>query len=158
MSNRVTKQDLTEAIHNTNSCLVEDGSICYLVLGSRNGYTAVDKYRINEDGSKSCQSFIGGGTRKECLELIHQAQLQGCDGIYPITTKKTKKQAKVMCEIYGINFKKPFSEQSLTHTTITTILTLWAKLTRYRMPKNANNSLAHYFFYHLQKLKNISKP
>ena len=62
-----------------------------------------------------------------------------------------KKEIIARFEKMGIDFNQDFHKYSFRFGTE---LTEAAKECGYRQPKNANGSLARYFFYHLQKIKN----
>lgn len=62
-----------------------------------------------------------------------------------------KKETIARFEEMGIDFDQDFHKYSFRFGTE---LTEAAKECGYRQPKNANGSLARYFFYHLQKIKN----
>ena len=117
----------------------------FLKFEPRNGYQAVDLYKVDIDGSIICKSMLECGSAKECSLKVDQFLLDH-DG-RPRLKKATRKQAKKMLMIAGIRFKKDFfqlrfSEQLLLYN--------FAKLSNYRQQAHANGSLSRYFFKHLQ--------
>lgn len=146
---RYTIKDLREEIARANDMLSASGSTYYLREQGRNGYQAVDVYRSMPDGHASCQKLLESGTSKECAAAVRLFAAQYPGYIYPQKeTELTREQAKRVLIAGGVDVEKDFFQLSVWDVDK---LIVWAKLTRYRRPKNANGSLARYFFANLQK-------
>jgi len=151
-----TISSLKEDVKRLNNYQVASGSIYYFVIGERYGYKAIDLYKINSNGNKSCQANIECGSSKECFLTMDRKRHAYDSYIYPLTKKQlTRIQAKKLLEIAGLNFVDDFYTLSFSDVDI---LATWAKLTRYKKPRNANGSTARYFYKHLQKVSFIFNP
>jgi len=143
---RFTIKDLRETIARYNRYAMLSGSTYYYKEQGRNGYQAVDLYRIEEDGRESRISMLEGGISRECAAAI--------ESHYGYThpqkpNRLTRDQALRAVEIAGADITEPFHAQMWD---IVDLLTVWAKRTGYRKPRNANGSTGRYFWEHLQRL------
>ena len=141
---RYTIKDLRQAITRYNGFLCGSGSNWFFVESGRNGYQAVDLHYINESGRDVCQRMLIGGSSREC-QLETFQEYNRIHGTLNHTTKPTRVMAKIVLA-REIDFSKDFYQQSFDNVDL---LVLWAKITRYRKPQNANGSTARYFFQHL---------
>ena len=141
---RYTIKDLRQAISRYNRFLCESGTNWFFVESGRNGYQAVDLYYVNEFGKSICQRMLVGGTSRECQTDTFQ-EYNRLYGTLNHSTKPTRAMAKTVLA-REIDFTKDFYKQSFDNVDL---LVLWAKITKYRKPKNANGSTARYFFHHL---------
>lgn len=147
MANRVTQSDLVEACNKANYYLTLSGSNYYLQLGHRNGYTALDLYCILPNGEDSCMRNLEGGTTRECLAAVYKAQSDNHGYTFP-QEKLTRAQVKKLMHLnLDVSFTEDFHALS---SSVVEYLATMAKDTGYRKPKNANGSLARYFYQHLQ--------
>lgn len=147
---RFTITDLRRVIERKNRHQLESGSPYYFVEQGRNGYQAVDLYRIDEDGSKSCHRMLVGGTSRECADTVHLASHSHYGYTYPQKADGlTRAQALTAVRLYGLDIRQDF--HTLDSDAVDLLLA-WAKATRYRKPRNANGSLARYFWANLQRL------
>jgi len=147
---RYTVTVLRYLIERKNRHQLESGSPYYFVEQGRNGYQAIDLYRIDEDGRESCYRMLVGGTSRECAEIVQLASHAHYGYTYPQKPNElTRAQALTAVRLYGLDIRQDF--HTLDSDAVE-LLVVWAKATRYRKPKNANGSLARYFWRHLQKL------
>ena len=141
---RYTIKDLRQAITRYNGFLCGGGSNWFFVESGRNGYQAVDLHYINESGRDICQRLVIGGSSRECQIGTFQ-EYNHLYGTLNHTTKPTRVMAKIVLA-REIDFSSDFHKLKPDHVSD---LTIWAKVTKYRKPKNANGSTARYFFQHL---------
>lgn len=147
---RFTITDLRRVIERKNRYQLLSGSTYYFVEQGRNGYQAVDLYRIKEDGRESCYRLLVGGTSRECAEIVQLASHTHYGYTCPQKSNElTRAQALTAVRLYGLDIRQDF--HTLDSDAVE-LLVVWAKATRYHKPKNANGSLARYFWRHLQKL------
>lgn len=69
---RYTYKNLQSDIEVLNAKLAEKGHNMRFVVGSRNGYTAVDLATIEQLARHCCQRMLVGGTPRECLNACHE--------------------------------------------------------------------------------------
>lgn len=143
---RYTIKNLRNDIEQYNPMQILSGSTVYFKEQGRNGYQAVDLYMIRPDGSESCASLLETGTSKECIAKVREFVLHNEGYKYFRNESVTRIQAKALLEKAGIDFSKDFFQ---LHSSQVEGLVVFAKLTKYRKPKNANGSLGRYFFQHL---------
>lgn len=116
----------------------------------RNNYKAIDHYYIDSKGSLRCQRNIETGTARECVAACYRFSLNNDDKV------TTRFQAKALLILLGVDFERDFHEANLF---LCGHLVELAHITKYKQPKNANGSLARYFFTHLarqSKYKNVT--
>lgn len=140
---RYTVKDMRAAIKNQNFFNAYDGTITLYKEQGRNGYQAIDEYEVKPDGRLSCMRLAGSGSSREAIAEMYQAARHRKKAVKP-----TRAQALTMLQHAGIDFSGDYHH--IGHTSNEMLIT-WAKLTKYRKPKNANGSLSRYFFYHLAK-------
>lgn len=146
MANRLTVADLRNAVESVNRELFESGSNYFLKEGGRNGYQAVDLYAVEENGEISCERNLVCGTSRECIAEINLAEYQ-LTGKLPHYMKPTRAMAKAVLA-REIDFTSCSDILPGRHVDA---LLVWAKLTKYKRPRNANGSTGRYFFYNLAK-------
>lgn len=146
MTKRYTIADLRADIEYYNEVLIQSGSNCFFREHGRNGYQAVDLMYIGEDGREHCQYNLECGSARVCGErLIREVQSLHSKILHG--TKPTRSMAKgVLSRI--VNFEGDFHVTPLDSRDP---MLIWAKLTKYRRPKDASGSRVRYFFQHLQK-------
>ena len=141
---RYTIVDLRQAISRYNRFLCESGTNWFFVESGRNGYQAVDVYYVNELGKSICQRMLVGGTSRECQTDTFR-EFNSLHSMLNHTTKPTRAMAKAVLT-REIDFS---SDYHALNSDNVQCLIMWAKLTKYRKPKNANGSTSRYFFNHL---------
>jgi hypothetical protein len=139
---RITINDLRSELKILNSILISKGFNVFIREQGRNGYQATDQYSVREDGSLSCESNVGCGTSREVIGYSKEVYYKTLAYSKP-PKSLTRKQAKRLLEIFGIDFNNDFHKIS-THE-ISDLLVKYAKLTKYRKPANANGSTSRYF-------------
>ena len=142
-----TVKNLRDDVNTYNRYLVESGSAYYYRESGRNGYQAIDQYTVDLDGDARCNSFVAGGSSRECLRAI-QCGHHGLKGYTHPYKKLTRAQAFKFLKIAGIDFSADFF--SLGSWDVGLLVT-WAKITKYYKPRHANGSRARYFYAHLQR-------
>lgn len=71
---RTTIKELRYAVETINEYLEADGILLRFEVQGRNGYQAVDEYKVNADGtSGGCTRMIGGGTSREVIGYCWEA-------------------------------------------------------------------------------------
>lgn len=154
---RITAKNLQAVVKSSNRLQMASGSTWFYRSGGRNGHQAVDLCRIKPDGVAGRERVLEIGTPRECIDAMHHHQCAYSGYIFPQTTEQvTREQALTALEIYGIDFADVDGSTYLTVSELE-VLATWAKLTRYRKPRNAGGSAGQYFFEHLAKLKRRSR-
>ena len=70
---RYTYNNLKSDVEILNAKLAEKGHNMRFMVGGRNGYTAIDLARVNEQGEKcGIQNTLETGTPRECLAACHE--------------------------------------------------------------------------------------
>jgi hypothetical protein len=141
---RYTITNLRQAVTRYNGFLCGSGSNWFFVESGRNGYQAVDLHYIDESGRTICQRMLVGGTSREC-QLETFQEYNRLHATLNHTTKPTRIMAKTILA-REIDFSSDFHTLKSDHVND---IAIWAKVTKYRKPRNANGSLARYFFNHL---------
>jgi hypothetical protein len=145
---RFTINDLRKTVTRYNRYAMLSGSEYYYREQGRNGYQAVDLYRIREDGSESCERLLEAGSSRECASAI--ADHHNRSVAYPPKRRKlTRMQALKAVELAGLDIAEDYHTQNWDAADL---MTEWAKRTGYRKPKNAKGSTGRYFWEHLQRL------
>lgn len=147
MTNRITVTDLRNAVEIHNEFMASSGSNYYFTASGRNGYQAVDLHYFDATGRQRCLRNVGLGTSRECTGYLRQEShnLRGEIFGHHAGGKLGRAMAKAVLARH-INFSADF--HMLPSWKVSALVT-WAKLTKYRKPKNASGSTARYFFYHL---------
>lgn len=144
---RYTIKNLRDEVVQQNSYFLDAGAPLFFKEQGRNGYQAVDLYKVEPDGSCSCLRLAGSGTSREAaIEMFEEFRASMRlfkRGRYPI---ESREQVKKLLVINNINFNSDFHELP---SFIVDALVLMAKATKYRKPRGANGSIARYFFNHL---------
>ena len=143
---RYTITDLRAALERYNQQLVDGGCVYYLREHGRNGYQAVDLYKVESDGHHSCQRQVAGGSSRECADEAQLAMYQQLR--YTLPSEITRVQAYEMLKIAGMDFS---ADEHTVGFYGLQLLSEWAKRAGYRKPRNANASKAVYFFRHLKR-------
>ncbi len=76
MTTRYTAKNLAERVEQINEWLAEDNSPIRFETGGRNGYTAVDEYSVDTDGSRVNSGYnrtVGYGTPRRCAAYTNEA-------------------------------------------------------------------------------------
>lgn len=160
---RITIATLRNHVALSNETLADSGSNFVLVERGRNGYQAVDLHWVDQDGklSTACARNVGCGSSREVINYCRN-ELDNMIGVivdnhgckHRGKTKATRAMAKKVCELSGIDFEAGF--YSLQSYQVERLL-VWAKLTSYRKPRNANGSTGRYFYAHLANRVNLDK-
>ena len=141
-----TPTRLKEDIEYYNKLLAGSGSTYSLEREGRNGYQAVDLYRVYPEGDKRCESLLEAGTSRKCMLTALMWTRTHAGYIFPQNKGElTRQQAKVVLQGVGIDFSNTFFV--CTGEEVEWLLT-WAKLTKYRAPDK--DATAFYFFTHLK--------
>ena len=140
--NNFTIKNLRNEIGYINKLRIRSHHVALIGEQGRNGYQAIDEYRICPDGTVSLQRMLEGGSSRECAYSANT---------FSDNEKVTsREQAKVVLALYGVNFDSDFYQ--LDRDTVEFIHEL-AQATKYRKPAAANGSLARYFYAHLRRAK-----
>jgi len=148
--NKVTMNMLINRVNTFNLHQLESGSNYFAVIGGRYNMTYIDVYFYDETGKLNCQTAIDGGTKKECFDSFIYRFNFCYVGKFSQDNKPNRIMAKKLFENIGVDFSADFHTLD---SAIVDCLVVWAKLTKYRKPKNANGSIARYFFANLAKIK-----
>jgi hypothetical protein len=147
MAHKITVKDLRDSLAVLNAEFAREGSNYYLVEQGRNGYQAVDVYYTDVHGRGHCMRNLQGGTSRECInEAAFFARKYAGELSYGVEVRNRVMAKAVLSRL--IDFNADF--HTLDSWSVEG-LAVWAKLTKYRKPENANGSTARYFFQHLVK-------
>lgn len=145
---RYTITDLRADIARYNSYYqAHSGSCYYFRHEGRNGYQASDLMKVEPDGRHSCQSNLECGSSRDCMRAMQRAHFNFHGYTYPYKSL-TRNRAFEMLKLAGVDFDQDFRAQCIEYQDL---LATWAKLTKYRRPRNASGSTARYFFTHLNR-------
>lgn len=144
---RYTEKVLQGEVGALNRGLLQNYQVDLIGSQGRNNYSAIDHYFIDSNGSLRCQTNIETGTPRECVAAAYKFA-HGVNG--RVTTRE---QAKALLILAGVDFGKDFHEANLF---LCGHLVELAHTTKYKQPKNANGSLARYFFTHLARQSKYS--
>jgi hypothetical protein len=139
--------ELNQKIDMVNASLALNGSAHYIHEQSRNGYKAIDLYGVDVDGRHSCLRMLEGGTAIECLAAAYKAGNEYYGQLMYNQGKPTRKQAYEVLKLC-IDFE---ADYHTLNSTLVDGLVVWARLCKYRKPRNYGGSTARAFFVSLSK-------
>jgi len=69
---RYTHKALESDVEILNAKLAEKGHEMRLMVGARNGYSAIDLATVEQLARHCCQRMLEAGTPRECLSACHE--------------------------------------------------------------------------------------
>ncbi len=145
---RFTVTMLRDEIKKLNQYLAHGVSGYLLRDNPHNGMQAVDLCYVDSEGQLHNSGLAGAGTSRETYDQIYRVYQDRHGTIYHHETK-TRKMAKTMLNRSGlINFNLNVCQLSQSQLTV---LSDWAKATKYRKSKSSSHSTGAAFYIHLQK-------